>query len=203
MAKYAMCTVCGYTIAIPNDAVAGDYMCPIDMIPLVATTVGRDFSKSYLLYAMEKGDAYAASIRVEDVADDGTLNVLLSNPADSPKDICWVSLTAASEGKSYLDMYGQVTVNAPGTALFQTQKFSGSSNTSVADTEYNGTYTAVHRIFNCLIPGGSGPRTVGGKASDAELAMAIPGRNVLMVLTNKGGAAKDMAMRIVWIDVEP
>ena len=168
------------------------------------TYIPTKFSKSHLLYAMENGDAYATSIRIEEVANDGTIRLLLSNPADSVKNICWVALVASSEGKAYLDMYGQVTVDTPGTPLFQVQKFSGSPKTSVADTEYNGTYTYTddHRIYNCLIPGGSGPKTVGGQATDAELALAIPGRNVLIVLTNKGGAKKDMAMRIVWIDCE-
>ena len=153
---------------------------------------------------MENGDVYAASIRVEDVADDGTLKVLLSNPADSLKNICWCALVVAAEGKAYLDMYGQVTVDTPGTALSQVQKLSGSPNTSVADTEYNGVYTygAPNHIYTFLIPGGSGPKSVGGQATDAELAMAIPGCNVLITLTNKGGAAKDMSLRIVWIDCE-
>lgn len=173
-----------------------------DINSLLATYLKSPFAKSHLKYAMEDGRAYAASIRVADVADDGTLQVLLSNPADSPKNICWTSLVVASEGKAYLDMYGQVTVDTPGIALVQVQKFSGSSKTSVADTEYNGaySYTAPHHIYQTLIPGGSGPKSVGGQATDAELAMAIPGRNVLIVLTNKAGSAKDMSIRIVWID---
>ena len=153
---------------------------------------------------MDYCDVYAAYIRVEDVADDGTLKVLLANPADSTKNICWSALVVAAEGKAYLDMYGQITIDTPGTAMTQVQKLSGSSNTSVADTEYNGayTYSAPHLIYQALIPGGSGVKTVGGQATDAELAMAIPGRNVLIILTNKGGAAKDMSLRIVWIDCE-
>lgn len=175
-----------------------------DVNELLVAFLRKPIAKSHVKYAMENGDVYAASIRVEDVADDGTLEVLLSNPADSLKNICWSALVVAAEGKAYLDMYGQITVDTPGTAMTQTQKFSGSSNTSVADTEYNGayTYSAPHLIYQALIPGSTGPHAVGGQAADAELAMAIPGRNVLIVLTNKGGAAKDMSMRIVWIDCE-
>ena len=175
-----------------------------DVNSLLAAYLRKPIAKSHVKYAMENGDVYAASIRVENVADDGTLEVLLNNPADSPKNICWCALVVATEGKAYLDMYGQITVDTPGTAMAQTQKFSGSSKTSVAETEYNGayTYSAPHLIYQALIPGGSGVKTVGGQATDAELAMAIPGRNVLIVLTNKGGATKDMSMRIVWIDCE-
>jgi len=171
---------------------------------LLVTFLKKPIAKSHVKYSMENGDVYAASIRVEDVADDGTLEVLLNNPADSPKNICWSALVVAAEGKAYLDMYGQITVDTPGTAMAQVQKFSGSSKTSVADTEYNGTYTysAPHLVYQALIPGGSGAKTVGGQATDAELAMAIPGRNVLIVVTNKGGAAKDISVRIVWIDCE-
>lgn len=175
-----------------------------DINELLTAFLRKPIAKTHIKYSMENGDVYASSIRVTDVADDGTLKVLLSNPADSTKNICWSALVVASEGKAYLDMYGQVVVDTPGTALTQVQKLSGSSKTSVADTEYNGTYTygAPNRIYSFLIPGGSGAKTVGGQATDAELAMAIPGRNVLIVMTNKGGAAKDMSMRIVWIDCE-
>ena len=156
--------------------------------------------KSTLLHALEKGDAYATSIRVAAVADEGTLKVLLANPPDSDRNILWMVLVVASEGKAYLDMHTQVTVSVAGTDLYQTQKFAGSPNTSVANTEYNGTYTGGTLLYQFLVPGGSGPQTVGGQTTDAELAMAIPGVNVLITLTNKAGAAKDMAMRIVWID---
>ena len=37
MTKYAECSVCGYAIAIPDDADAGDYLCPTDLVPLVAS----------------------------------------------------------------------------------------------------------------------------------------------------------------------
>jgi hypothetical protein len=164
----------------------------------------KPIAKTHVLHAMEDGRVYASSIRVSDVADDGTLQVLLSNPSDSIRNICWVALVIASEGKAYVDMYGQVTVDTPGTALTQVQKFSGSPKASVADTEYNGaySYTAPHCIYQALLPGGSGPKSIGGSATDAELAIAIPGRNVLIVLTNKAGSAKDMSLRIVWIDRE-
>jgi hypothetical protein len=170
----------------------------------LAAFLRKPIAKSHLKYSMEKGDVYASSIRIADVADDGTLKVLLSNPADSTKNICWCALVVASEGKAYLDMYGQVTVDTPGTAMGQTQKLSGSSNTSVADSEYDGayTYSAANLVHSSLIPGGSGPNSVGGQATDAELAMAIPGRNILVVLTNKAGSAKDMSIRIVWLDCE-
>ena len=38
MTKYAKCGVCGYTVAIPDEKVAGDYVCPVDKIPLIAAT---------------------------------------------------------------------------------------------------------------------------------------------------------------------
>jgi hypothetical protein len=175
-----------------------------DINELLTAFLRKPIAKTHIKYSMENGDVYASSIRMADVADDGTLKILLSNPADSTKNICWSALIVASEGKAYLDMYGQITVDTPGTALAQVQKLSGSSRTSVADTEYNGTYTysAPHLIYQALIPGGAGPHAIGGQAADAELAMAIPGRNVLIVMTNKGGATKDMSMRIIWIDCE-
>lgn len=175
-----------------------------DINEYLAAFLRKPIAKTHLLNAMENGRSFACSIRVANVANDGTLKVLLSNPADSIKNICWIALVIASEGKAYVDMYGQVTVDTPGTALPQVQKFSGSSNTSVADTEYNGTYTYgdPNNIYQSLVPGGSGPKSIGGAASDAELAIAIPGRNVLIVLTNKAGSAKDMSMRIVWVDRE-
>lgn len=172
-----------------------------DLNAYLAAFLRKPIAKSHVKYAMENGDAYASSIRKEDVAAGGTLKVLLSNPANSIKNICWVALVACSEGKAYLDMYGQVTVDTPGTAMYQTQKFSGSPNTSVADSEYDGayTYSAANLIYQGLISGGF---FVGGELTDAELAMAIPDRNVLVVLTNKETSTKDMSIRIVWIDCE-
>ena len=38
MTKYAECVTCGYLIAIPDDANAGDYLCPTDLVPLTAST---------------------------------------------------------------------------------------------------------------------------------------------------------------------
>ena len=81
MAKYAMCTVCGYTIAIPNDAVAGDYMCPIDMIPLVATTVGgyvkdyRDAIAEGILTGYKRFTKFALNT----VIKSGALKILSNN----------------------------------------------------------------------------------------------------------------------------
>lgn len=165
-------------------------------------SIALRYSKSHLLYAMENGNAYATSVRIPDVADDSSIELLLTNPQTSNKNICWTALVAASEGKAYLDMYGQVTTNDTGTSLYQTQKFAGSSKTSVADTEYNGSYsyTSANLIYQTLVPGGGGPHSVGGEAIDAELAMASPNHNVLISLTNKAGSAKDMSLRIVWID---
>lgn len=162
------------------------------------------YEKSHLLYAEENGDAYGTSVRVADVADDGTLNFLLFNPSNSSKNLCWVVLEAASEGKAYLDFYGDVTTNATGTASFQCNKYAGSTKTSVARTEYNGSYvfTSANLIHQTLLPGGTGPKSIGGGAIDAEVAIGGPGHNVLVQLTNKGGATKDMSLRIVWIDCE-
>lgn len=38
MTKYAKCPTCEYSIAIPDDANAGDYLCPSHLLPLVAGT---------------------------------------------------------------------------------------------------------------------------------------------------------------------
>ena len=123
------------------------------------------YSKSHLLYAEENGDAYGNSVRIEDVADDGTINLLLFNPSDSGKNLCWINLEVASEGKAYIDFYGDVTTNVTGTALFQCNKNAGSTRTSVARTEYNGSYifTSANLIHQSLLPGGTGPQSIGGE----------------------------------------
>lgn len=161
------------------------------------------YSKSHVYWGEEEGITFGTSVR-QAVANDGTLNMLLFNPGDSGKSLCWVVLECASEGKSYLDLYGQVVTNVTGTALFQTNKHAGSSTTSVARTEYNGSYvfSSANLMHETLIPGGTGPQSLGGGSADAEVAIGDPGKNVLVQLTNKGGAEKDMSIRIVWMDCE-
>ena len=44
MTKYAKCSVCGYTVAIPDDKAAGDYVCPVDKIALIAATEADHFN---------------------------------------------------------------------------------------------------------------------------------------------------------------
>ena len=36
--KYAMCPICGYTIEIRKNVDAGDFICPTDMVALIAGT---------------------------------------------------------------------------------------------------------------------------------------------------------------------
>lgn len=113
-------------------------------------------------------------------------------------------MIASAEGKAYTNMYTQVEVTVAGTELFQVQNYAGSDKTSVMEVEYGGTYThpAANLAYDFLIPGGSGPQSVGGLAGDTELAQSVPGVNVLTVLTNKAGAAKDLALRLIWIDYD-
>jgi len=162
------------------------------------------YSKSHVYWEEQEGITFGTSVRQEDVADNGTLNMLLFNPGDSGKSLCWVVLEAASEGKAYLDFYGDVVTNTTGTALFQINKHAGSATTSVARTEYNGSYifTSANLMHETLIPGGVGPHSIGGGTADTEVAIGDPGHNVLVQLTNKGGATKDMSIRIVWMDCE-
>lgn len=162
------------------------------------------YAKTHLYSGEEEGVSFGTSVRQVNVADDGTLNMLLLNPSDSDKALCWLVLETASEGKTYLDLYGDVVTNATGTAALKINKHAGSSTATVARVEYNGSYifTSANLMHETVIPGGTGPHSLGGGTVDAEIAIGDPGHNVLVQLTNKGGAAKDMSLRIVWMDCE-
>ena len=53
MTKYAKCSVCGYTVAIPDDVCPGDFICPKDKIALIASVEADNFNAARKLLKLD------------------------------------------------------------------------------------------------------------------------------------------------------
>ena len=150
-------------------------------------------------YKIEEGKGFSASRRFEGVAADAYVDFLFSNPPGSGKTAHIIVVDVVSLAQAHVDIYRDVSVTAPGTAVTPVNLNLGSAGESSMDVEYGGTYSLPPEpSLNTVCPGGSHIRAVGGATEVGEKAVVPEGHNILVRVTNASASATDISVKVTW-----
>jgi len=154
----------------------------------------RFFKKIY------DGYGFSISHRFEDIAADATVEVYLENPSGSGRTVFIMAIECSSFAQGWIDVYRGASVTSAGTGLTAVNLNLGSTNASVVDAEYGGTYdvSGAELVHNTVLPGGARVRAVGELAEVGESVVTPEDYSLLVRITNKGATASDMSIRIMW-----
>jgi len=146
------------------------------------------------------GYGFSISHRFEGVASDGVAEVYFENPSGSERTVFIIAIECTSFAQGWVDVYRDALVTSSGTELTPVNLNQGSTNTSVVDVEYGGTYdiSEAQLVHNTVVPGGSRQRAIGSLAEVGETVVIPAEYSLLIRFTNKSASAADMSIRIVW-----
>jgi len=151
-----------------------------------------------LRYKIEEGYAFSASRRFEGVGSGVAVDVFFENPSGSGKKANIVIIEVVSMAQAHVDIYRGNGVASPGTAITPVNLNLGSTNTSVVNVRYGGTYMLGDLALSTVCPGGSRLRAVGGAVEVGETVLVPEDRNLLVRVTNASASDTDLSVRIIW-----
>ena len=183
----------------PKVQILGYYPASGDLRPLAVNNDGSIITNQRFLRKISDGYGFAISKRVT-IANGNYIDVYLENPSGSNKNIYVLIIECSSLGAGWIDVYKNVTITTSGTSITPNNLNFSSTNTSIVNIEYNGTYdlTGGTLTHETVLPGGSKVRAIGSVAEVGESIIMSSGDNILVRLTNKSGAETDMSIRIIW-----
>jgi len=148
----------------------------------------------------QQGKYFEASHLFQDVPDNGYIHFYWVN---SSTVVSHVKFNIDAEGKAYITGYKNPVVASSGTLYTTTTKNFGVNNSPSDKVYYNPTVTSSGTaLFYDVVWGGGGPKSV-GEANEESTEWITPAGSYFMgVVQNKGGAAKDINIRIFWYEVE-
>jgi len=153
---------------------------------------------SRLFNKILEGKAFSVSHRFEGISADASADIFFENPSGSTKNIFIVAVEVGGFGAGWVDIYRDNTVSSSGTQLTPTNLNLSSTNSSVANVEYGGTYTVGTLAHQTVLPGGTLVRSLGSIAEVGENVVLPPNNNFLVRITNKSGTTNDYSIRIIW-----
>jgi|Deesub1362A_J573_1020465.scaffolds.fasta_scaffold00327_8 hypothetical protein len=161
--------------------------------------------RTILLKKIRDGYAFSVSKRYEAVAADDSVYMYFKNPSTNTRTIYMVAVECSSNAQGWVDVYRNVSVTTPGTAITPINLNLGSSITSSVEVRYGGVYdtTGATKVHETVAPGGTGVHATGWVAEVGEAVLIPPDDyDLLFVYTNKSGAAEDMSIRMIWWEEE-
>jgi len=154
----------------------------------------RLFKKIY------EGYAFSVSHRFESVDNDESVYLYFENPSDSGREIFLVIAEVISFGQLHVDVYRNNTVTSSGSSIEPVNLNFESTNQSIANVEYGGTYTLGNLVNNTVCPGGYRVRAIGGATEIGESVVMPEDFNLTVKATNKSGADTDLSIRLIWFE---
>jgi len=153
-------------------------------------------------YKIYTGYAFSVSKRFTSVAADGVVEMYFENPSNSGRDIYVAIIECVSFAQGWIDVYRNVNITSSGTSLTPINLNFKSTNLSVVNVEYGGTYdiSGAQLVHETVVSGGNRIQAIGG-ASEIGESVIIPsngGENFLVRFINKSGSAADMSIRALW-----
>ena len=146
-----------------------------------------------------KENLWSAGHLVVDVEDAAYTRLLLKN--NGTKEV-HLGFEVSVEGKAYMTAFRGGLFTSDGTAVDEINHVGKSSATTDVVVTYNptvsGAGTRMHPLE--LLPGGTGPKTVGAGGGKDEELIIPPGDNFYVEVQNKGGATKDCSIEINWYE---
>ena len=134
--------------------------------------------------------------RFLNLADDGTIELLLKATTKQMHLI----ITVDAEGKSYFDSYVGGTYS-DGTLQTSFNRFIDNAPAASGGIYLTPTVSTVGTVrFEKLILGGTGPQSTGASGGSRVESILDVNTELLIVITNKSGQAKDYGITIEWYE---
>lgn len=163
---------------------------------LSKTLVVIDFLKRKVL----EGGAFVVSHRFVAVGQDEVASLIIENPANSGKSLRVEKVEIDTFARAHVDIYRGSSITAGGNALEPVNLNGGSSNTSVAQAEYGGTYSGGTLVYDRVHAGGSGVRAFGSSSSFGEEIIVPENSSLLITVTNKDTSGSDISIVVTWVE---
>jgi len=172
--------------------------------PILQLADGTIITNQRFFKNIQMGYGFSVSKRFTGVANGSYSDVYFENPSGSGGNIYIIAIECSSLGSGWMDCYRNTTITASGTTLTPINLNFSSTNNSIANIEYGGTYdiTGATLVHETVLPGGSKVRAIGSVAEIGESVIIPNGYDLLVRLTNKSGTATDMSIRIIWWEEE-
>ena len=176
----------GISVKIKGKSSAGEELGPVlvDKVTEALASIGIPQCQVHI------GAMFAVHSFDEDVADDGTVEWLIS--VGSVNDVyCTFSLT--STGSSLLEIFETPTTTEDGSGLASVDRNRSTDNSSTTSVFMGPTISVDGTIIDAIFVGGGniGANTIGGDTM-SPVGLVLPQGNYLLRATNKAGAAADI-----------
>ena len=145
---------------------------------------------------IHEGNTYVVSYYDDDVADDGTVEILL-RVGDEP---AHATFGGQAGGDAVAYLIENPTVNAAGTALTEFNKNRISANTATLTAFHTPTVVGGTALLTLFMPGGSGPQAGGTQASSGGEWILKPNEDYVARITNISGQAQEISIDIEWYE---
>jgi len=149
-----------------------------------------------------KGYGFYTSKRFEGVGAGDDIDIYMSNPEGSGRDVYLVIIDIISTQAVYADFYHDNTVDSKGTELPVYNLNFRSTVKSVFYVEYGGIYTLGTLVHQMMVPSGRGVRAVGGATEIGEAVIVPPDHNFVLRIHNASNSSADTVFRMIWWEEE-
>ena len=149
-------------------------------------------------YKVYEGKGFTVSHRFTGVASGASVDFYFENPSGSGVDVFMIAVEVTALASCHIDIYRNNSISSAGTMVTPVNLNFSSTNTSVVQAEYGGTYTLGNLVKQTICPGGSKKEAIGGLASIGENVVIPPGNNFVIRTTNVSAASTDIAVEILW-----
>jgi hypothetical protein len=155
---------------------------------------------------VHEGVGYVANYLETGVANDTAINLSFQTGANQAH----IIIDFTSDGKAYFETFSGTTYSNAGTAPDGTKLTSFSRGVVVPPaiaTTSTVKYAPTVAVLGTrrglrLLNGGTGGNSTGSQGGDRLESIIQPNTNLLIRLTNKGGAAKDLGIVLDWYEVD-
>jgi len=129
-----------------------------------------------------------------------SVELVIQNPSNSTKMLHVINLIVRGTAEGELDIYLNSTIDTSGTSIEPVPAIVGSTDKSVANVEYGGTYIKNANPIKTedVIPGGSGNFAIGGESEGGLAGIIPPGQMLHIVITNTSSKDAKYTFRAVW-----
>ena len=151
---------------------------------------------------VHEGRHYTVNYLEKAVANNGYARLRITTGARAVH----IIIAVDTEGKSYWQTYSGTTYTADGTLpdgvkLTFFNRFIDNDGTTTT-VRYNPTVNVLGTLRgNRVVWGGLGPQSTGGSDASRIESIIPPNKDVLLVVQNASGQAKDMAVVLDWYEV--
>jgi hypothetical protein len=163
----------------------------------ISTTSQKNISHPH--HEIHDGKTYRVNKLWEDVADDAIVSIAFKNHSSTEMHF---SGKVTCEGKAYVYLFENPTLDTLGTLETPINMRRSSSNVSNASAYSNSDYStgAATEIDVDLVPGGTGPFAVGGEVRGGTEFIFNTASNYILTVQNKAGSAKDININTQWYE---